>query len=535
MSDHDDLFDGWFGPCDDDGSDLRRYISGRRHAMRCPPVAILAVYAKENDPSLTPRRRDRVREHVRRCERCAAQVDRLFDGVFHDVFELLQHDYDANQARVQRRGLGFKQALHEQIKLKAPPLGSRYPVTDLVPIAAIVAVIAMTLVLLRPAVAVMQAEELIERALAYDRDHAGEPRRVRHTLGAPALTLGPTAPTASAKPFSEIRDVVDGAFVSEMRLVNMRERDAHAELARLLRQHGFDWRKPFCLTCYQTWRNSLSRKRDSVTLTGDFIQLRTTTSEGSLREVTQYFERDSLRLVRQTLLFEGLGLIALEEVERQSASAPASQRAAASAPSRGVVDTGDGTLAPSVSNRQPAGADVARAAQRIPLSRWLDRTFPPTAAAARSTFLPDVARLSSSVREHLVVLQRLANVSASEKVKEGTDADRAKMFQQVELEYQAVITHLRALEERLNLLLGTGTRSGESRTSVPADWQRRASTALPHATRLEHRLGRLFTHDDLPREETQASRPRSTRAAFEALWESIHGNQRENAPGWVPD
>jgi hypothetical protein len=31
-------------------------------------------------------------------------------------------------------------------------------------------------------------------------------------------------------------------------------------------------------------------------------------------------------------------------------------------------------------------------------------------------------------------------------------------------------------------------------------------------------------HDDLAREETQPSRPRSARAAFEALWAAIHGN-----------
>ncbi len=75
----------------------------------------------------------------------------------------------------------------------------------------------------------------------------------------------------------------------------------------------------------------------------------------------------------------------------------------------------------------------------------------------------------------------------------------------------------------------------ESRTPLPADWQRRASTALPHATRLEHRLRRIFTHDDLPLEETQPSRPRSARAAFEALWESIHGDPRDGGRAWDPN
>jgi hypothetical protein len=235
--------------------------------------------------------------------------------------------------------------------------------------------------------------------------------------------------------------------------------------------------------------------------------------------VTLAFDRDSYRLVRQTFLFEGLGRIAVEELERRAA--PANQRA--SAASRAAVDGGAGTLAPPVSSRPPAAGDLARGTARTPLSRWLDRTFPPSAAVARSTFLPEVERRSSSVRQHLIVLQRLANVSDSAKLKNGTDADRVKLLQQVELEYQAVITHLRALEERMNLLLGTGTRVIELRTSVPTDWQRRASTALPHATRLEYRLRRIFTHDDLPLEETQPFRPRSARAAFEALWAAIHG------------
>lgn len=548
MADRPDLFDDLFGSPDDDFHDMHRHTAARhtarRHPMPCPSLAVLLAYADETDKSITPRRRLRIREHVHCCESCFSHVEFAYREELLSVAEMLRYEYALQQAEQERREARFQDALREQIKRNAPPLRSHHRLMQWLSIAASIAVIVAGLMLLRPAAVVIQADELIDRAIAYERERegeredAGEPprvRQVRQSLGAPAITLGPR-PAATdvprATPFSEIRDVVDGTFSGEMRLVNVREREAHAELARLFERHRFDWRKPFCLTCYRAWRRSLSRKRDTVSVTGDIFLLRTTTTEGSLREVTLAFDRVSFRAVRQTFLFEGLGPIGFEELERRAA--PANQRA--SAAPRAAVDGGAGTVAPPVSSRPPAVAgDPVRGTARTPLSRWLDRTFPPSAVVARSTFLPEVARRSSSVRRHLVVLQRLANVSASEKVKNGTNEDRTKLLQQVELEYQAVITHLHALEERLNVLLGTGTRPAESRTPVPADWQRRASTALPHATRLEHRLRRIFAHDDLPREETQPSRPRSARAAFEALWATIHGNQREASSDWVPN
>jgi hypothetical protein len=541
VPDRPDLFDDLFGYPDDDFPHMSHHHdprdTGRRHPMPCPPPGILLAYADEQDTSLTPRRRQRIRDHVHCCERCFSHVELVaFSEEMHGVAEMLRADYEFNLPARRRREARFREELHKQKKRTAPPLGSHHRLLQWLTIAATFMAIAVGLMLLRPATVVIHAEELIERAMAYEREHPNESRRVRQSLAAPTITPGPGHGTGSGKsgvsrvaPFYEIRDVVDGAFSAEMRFVNVREREAHAELARLFEAHRFDWRKPFCVACYRAWRASLSKKRDTVTLTGDIYLLRTTTSEGNLREVTLALDRDSYRLVRQTFLFEGLGLIAVEEVERLAA--PANKRASAA---RATVDDGAGTLAPPIISRPPAAGDLARKAARPPLSRWLDRNFSPS-NTARSTFLPDVERGSSSVRQHLIVLQRLANGSAGEKLKNGTEADRAKLQQQVELEYQAVITHLRALEERLNLLLGTGTRTFELRTPLPADWQRRVSTALPHATRLDHRLRRIYTYDDLPHEETEASRPRSARAAFEALWESIHGNQREGSTNWVPN
>ena len=110
--------------------------------------------------------------------------------------------------------------------------------------------------------------------------------------------------------------------------------------------------------------------------------------------MTLAFDRDSYRLVRQTFLFEGLGRIAVEELARQI-------RASQSARVRGLACRGGRRrrhARASYPSRPPAAGDLARGTSRTPLSRWLDRTFPPSAAAVRSTFLPEVERRSSSVR-----------------------------------------------------------------------------------------------------------------------------------------
>jgi hypothetical protein len=495
-----DPFDDIFGPDGDIPGTPRHRPRHRdhftRHPMRCPSFAVLMAYADEHDLSLTPRRRARIREHVYRCEECFTHVERASEDVLHDVHEILKDAYDF-QAASRRREEGFKKALQEQIKLNAQPPGLSHPVRKwLFMIAASLAFVAIGTLMIRETTAVIHAETLIDRAVAYERAHAGEPRYVRQSRGA-------TMPAARGP-------VTSGVVTSGLGTSGGGES-----------MHPSDRRHPFCVTCYQAWRASLSRKRDTVMLTGDMFVLRTTTPEGSLREMTLMLHRDTYRLVQQMFQFEGMSHIAFEEREDQTA--PVDQRGSTA---RAVVDAGTGTLAPTISSRPPAPAagDLARPASRVQLSRWLDRTFLPSSSAARSTFLPDIERRTSAVRQHLIALQRLANLSDTARLKDGTDEERAKLNQQVELEYQAMVTHLRALEDSLTLLLGTGNRAAEFRTPVPADWQRRASTALPHATRLQHRLHRIFMFEDLPREETQASRPRSARAAFEALWASIHGN-----------
>jgi hypothetical protein len=531
VSDRPDLFDDMFGLPDDDFPGRRSYTP-EPHPMPCPPLGVFLAYADEHDMSISPRRRARIFEHVRCCESCQMHLERAVDGVLHGLHEIYKEAYEVNQAAVLRgRETRFRRELHTQNKVLTPPLGSTSPQKQrlpIAPIAATLAALAVGVMLLRPAAVVIHAEELIDRAIAYDREHiAGLRQRVRRdfSTGMMALTR-PVPGLAKITAFSDVRDVVGGTVSTGMRLVAAGDREPHDEITRLFAKHHFDWNRPLCLTCYREWRGSLSRKHDTTTLTGDMLVLTTTTSEGELREVTLTFRRDPYRLVRQTFLFEGLGHFVIEEQERHEA-APASQLASAAA-SRAVVDAGTGTLAPGVGSRPPAVGDPSRSASRRPaLSRWLDRTFPSSASAARSAFLPDIERRSSSVRQHLIELQRLASISESAKVKNGTDAERAVVQQQVELEYQALITHLSALEGSLSVLFGNRDRSLDFPTVLPTDWERRASTAMPHATRLEHRLQRIFTRDDLPPEDTKASRPRSARASFEALWESIHGVARE--------
>jgi hypothetical protein len=541
VPDRPDLFDDMARLPDDEPPFWPRARAAKPHPMPCPPLGILMAYVDETDNSITPRKRARIQEHVRRCDVCHGHVARGFDEVLHGVNEILKDAHDVNQAAIRARQSRFQHALHTQVKVSAPPLGSPRPLERWIAVAAMLAVIVAGLLLFRPLGAVIHAEELITRAMAYERAHAaGSRQRVRQSLHAGMITLAravPGTPRASRiVPFTSFRDVVDGAVAAGTLPANVREREAHLALARLFEKHHFEWRKPFCLTCYRAWHASLSRKRDTVTLTGDMLTLRTTTSEGDLREVTLVFRGDSYRIVRQTFLFEGLGRVEFEELERHDAAprqfASNDERASASAAEAAEARAATGTdarrLATIVTSRPPAAGDLERVTpRRLGLSRWLERTFPKSAAAARTAFLPNLERRVSSVRQHLVTLQRLANRSSSATSEASTDADRLKLQQQIELEYQALRVHLQGLEEHLNLLVGTGTRSRESSTPLPDDWRRRASTALPHATRLEYRLQRLFTRDDLPPEEANVARPRSVRATFEALWESIHAEPHE--------
>jgi hypothetical protein len=527
VADYFDLFDDMARLPDDDDLPGPRRHTPKRHPMPCQPLGVLLAFVDSSDTSITPRRRARIQEHVRRCETCQMHVERVQEEVLHGVHEILKDALDVNQAAQRRRDKSFKQALHVQTKEMAPPLGSSYPLKDWLPIAATLAVILIGVLLFRPAIPVIHAEELIDRAMAYERAHvAGSHQRVRYTLNSGMITLRRTAPGKSGMPriapFSSIRDVADGAFVAEMRPASLSQRDAQFALARLFEKHHFDWRKPFCLSCYRAWHASLAHKRDSVTLTGDILTLRTTTTDSDLREVTLAFRRDTYQLVRQTFLFEGLGRIDIEELARRE-SAPPTQRASV-AESRAVPGTiGTATPAPTAVARPPANGGPT---QRLGLSRWLHRTFPKSAAATRDAFVPTIERRASAVRQHLTALQRLAKSSSSAKAKNGTEADRVEWQQQVEFEYQGLLAHLRSLEEHLNVLFGSGNRSIELKT-LPDDWPRRAAAAIPHAKRLQHRLQRVFRYDDVPLDETRASRPGSARAAFEALWESLHDDSRE--------
>ncbi len=68
---------------------------------------------------------------------------------------------------------------------------------------------------------------------------------------------------------------------TEMRLVNVREREAHADARASLREASFRLAQTVLPDLLSRVAASLSRKRDTVTLTGDIYLLRTTTPEGT--------------------------------------------------------------------------------------------------------------------------------------------------------------------------------------------------------------------------------------------------------------
>jgi hypothetical protein len=110
-------------PTDDDLGIPR--IIRTAHPMPCPPLDILLAYVDENDESLTPRRRQRIREHLQFCESCQMQVECVLDEVLHGLHEIYKDAYDVEQAASRRRESRFRDELHAQIKLLTPPPGRR--------------------------------------------------------------------------------------------------------------------------------------------------------------------------------------------------------------------------------------------------------------------------------------------------------------------------------------------------------------------------------------------------------------------------
>ena len=286
-------------------------------------------------------------------------------------------------------------------------------------------------------------------------------------------------------------------------------------------------REPLGLAGVQAWRASLGEKHDEVFDRGDLLVLKTTTSEGALRELELTVRRHNYHIVKLTLAFEGIGRLEIAEIEESVRRA--AKTAAPLATSPGAPAGMTGASAPALAARAaatasvsaPVAAPVTRTLAASGLSRWLDRTF--GSRPQRAAFVPDLQRRMTDVRQQLGALDTLARrYPEAEVEQQWNSADRAALRRRVDQAYGAIRRDLNDLDARVGILFGSSNRAlplGDA----PPDWRRRAAVALAHAEAMDREVRHLLMFDDVPSAEAQAKGTApAVLSTFSALWDVVH-------------
>jgi Putative zinc-finger len=408
--------------------------------------------------------------------------------------------------------------------------------------------------------AVVRAEELLDRASTHESSlpvDRVQRLRIRLTPGIPAFAPQPggrRAAVPSVAPFLAVRDVT-GAAARSVSSGGVASRGAlsddpsaddagttgtsgtsgtsgeFAAVERMLAHHGFEWRQPLSLAAVRAWRSSPIEKHDEVFVSSDgMLVLKTTATEGTLREVELTVRRDDYHVVKLSLAFEGIGRLEITEIEesvRAVKAAPMTPPAPLAASPAPLTMT----TVPSPAAARDIAADAAlspvttvvgRAPVTQPgLSRWLDRTF--GVRPERTTFVPDLQRLVIGVRQNLSALDTLARRYPEEEVEQQwSGADRAALRRRVDESYRRISRDLNDLDARVGILFGSTTRSLPV-AEAPADWRQRAAAALAHAEAMDVQVRQLLTFDDVPsRGGSRVTGGALVPSTFAALWDVVH-------------
>jgi hypothetical protein len=277
-------------------------VSDQADPGRCPPLADLLLAVEQELPAA---RQAVVQTHLQHCEACQQSVARTNSYV--EAYES-----ERGEDRTAERLVRFRERVRTEQRARVARSLRVPSLRRWLPIAAVVPLLVVGALLSRKYTAVVQAEELLTRAVAQERRvPAGTIQQVRIRL---------TPPGVQVKAVSLVREIGDHAVARTVSgrpgIGDPSEPVAdEATLERLLTTNNFDWRRPLNVDRFQTWRASLTRKKDSVMLTGDsLLVLRTTTTEGMLREAELTVRRDDFHAVRQALVLDGIGRIEIEEV-----------------------------------------------------------------------------------------------------------------------------------------------------------------------------------------------------------------------------
>jgi hypothetical protein len=531
---------------------------------RCPSLVQLLM-AEERE--LPAQEQLAIDLHTSRCPKCRQQLHEQ-DHVIREVKEHCRRVFGPD---AQRRRFGDFQARLHDLQQASIHHHATFRIRRWLPLAALIPVGFLGLLLLYQShAAIVQADELLTRAAAVERDRPiGTRQRVRMRLldgEAPVFT------TASLKSsFSFTEELIDGiALASASETI---PNGLPSTLALKLQTYHIDPQQPLSVAHFVMVRSALRHRQDNVTrFTGangtPMLALRTTTDVGDLREAELIVEQNTFHVVSESFVFVGLGRIEIDELAQwihhpePLLAATTTTIVAAAAPDRETLDRAEldarlllgqsgadlpGTVHVAITREllQIEG-DLTDASTRrtmstrfggVPyvrmnlhvrdadpsvapnaasaLSRWTERKFPEN---ARTSFLPELLRRSVTVRQRLDVVAELARRYREPEIRQLSATSRTSLQQLLMLHHRALGSEVEALGSYIAVL----TRRPQKHVSVegvqvPSDWRPRSAAARANAIALDRRIQNLLLYDDLP-----ATEQAEIDAAMASLWETLY-------------
>lgn len=277
-----------------------------RH-LRHPGEEALLRYA---DGELPGRAARHVREHLKACWQCRAELEEI-QAV---VAECVRYRGNVLQAHLPPPPEPWADLYTKFAEIDARPLTWREQAARVIrfparharrwmPVAAVLALMALVYNEFRETPAV-QAAQLLRKAAAAETSRPPAPRRIQIRTRRHKLTR--VVGTPAAQPA---------------------ENGEAASLEQLFRAANYNWEDPLSVSAFQRWRDGLPEKRDEVARLEDGYEVRTVTEAGELAEASLKLSAPDLRPVETRLEFRNREWVEITELE-----APAPEPVAAAAP-----------------------------------------------------------------------------------------------------------------------------------------------------------------------------------------------------------
>lgn len=532
-------------------------------AAACPTLEEL-ILAHADGVSL--RERLRLLAHLARCAACRAEIryvetvlavvraeDERDDGAWDEESPRPSHAEFLTRLRAQERMLA--QRAHASRAWRW------------VPVAAMVPLVIVALLLSRTHVAVLQADELLRRAVQ-EEDARPAGTVLKYRLNATQIGAERLGGHSAATLFREASDDVAASDAPGSELP--------AAWARALAAYPFDWRHPLGVKRFQVWRDAQETRQDEVRRTPDGLLLRTKVAAGDLRVVELLMRADTYHPIRLTFEVDGLGRVDIEElaswVRRESTPVrPVDADVASARPN--AAEVLDATeldvrlalhavgLAPTRALRIVTTVDEVRVEGSVPTARaqaqllqrlahtphatvsvevrhdGLPRSEPTLGAGmshwlagafvddrTRSRFVIELNAQLLTLDQRVAALEELSRrypLAAAARLSPRT---RAQLTRLAQSQTEALSLDLLALRHQLTALLGPTTR-GVMTAATGADWRQVARRARPHAAALQARLHTVVSQDAAISESGEAGLD-AVRHAINALWETVHQTSR---------